>query len=313
MTRHVLRWGQSAHETDADLAGEAEAAARVGATWSCHPHRDPPALRDVWAVVVNSGVRVTATELRDLAGRFLLTTTSGFDHIDLEAARACGVTVARCPEARGAAVAEFTLGATISAIRRLDDVWGPAAEGRWARGELPAIGPCTLDGARVVVVGAAGVIGARVRRLFEAFGATVLPVDPRLPAGLDLDEVLGDADVVSLHCDLNPSTRALFDADRLARLSPRTILLNTARGESLDVAAAVGAVADGRLGALICDVFPTEPYPALSAATHPRIRFSPHGAGYTRALGGRVAIEVGRALDAWATGREVPYTLVNGR
>lgn len=312
MEKVVLRWGRSAHETDDDLAAEAAVAAHIGATWRHQGAGHRPDLRDVWALVVNSGVRVGAEQLAALAGRRVLTTTSGFDHLDLEAARAFGVTVARCPEARADAVAEFTLGCLIEAFRHLGRLWARADAGVWARAELPMIAPNTLRDARVVVVGAAGEIGGRVVRLLDAVGARVVRVDPRDPRAASLDEALAGARAVTLHCDLNPTSRGMFHAGRIAALPAGCVLVNTARGELVDPTAAAAACRTGHLGGWVSDVFPVEPPSALAEWVAPNTRLSPHGAGYTLDLGRRVADEVGRALRAWSAGAQAPHTLVSG-
>jgi phosphoglycerate dehydrogenase-like enzyme len=86
------------------------------------------------------------------------------------------------------------------------------------------------------------------------------------------------------------------------------IVVNTARGDVLDVDAAVARVASGRLGGLSVDVFPEEPWPALARhAAIPGVRLTPHASGYTEDLGRKVAEGVVATVGAWATQRAVPY------
>jgi phosphoglycerate dehydrogenase-like enzyme len=311
MTGTVLRWGQSAYETDADLDLERDAAVALGLTWAREPESAvPPDLAGVDVLVVTSRVRVDAAALARFTGSLVLTTTSGWDHVDLVAARARGVTVARCPEARRDAVAEHTIGALVTLLRRQPALDAAARAGRWARGELPALAPLGLSGAVVQVVGV-GVIGRRVAALLSAHGATVLGTDPAgVKVGLPvaLEEGLGICDAVTLHCGLGPGTANLLSADRLALLRPTAVVVNTARGRVLDVDAAVAAVRDGRLRGLAVDVFPEEPWPGLAAAAAVEgVIATPHASGYTQGLGRRVAREVAAALAAWAAGGEVPH------
>ena len=86
------------------------------------------------------------------------------------------------------------------------------------------------------------------------------------------------------------------------------MLVNTARGDILDVGAAERAVVEGRLRGLSVDVFPEEPYGGL-AASHPAVRFTPHSAGYVHDLGHRVAQEVNRTLSAWLASGEMPHVI----
>lgn len=306
----VVRWGRSAYETPEDLARERAAAEALGWTWSLHPDRAaPPDLSRTRVLVVTSGVRVTEAVLARFGGDLVLTTTSGHDHVDVEAARARGVLVGRTPEARRDAVVEHAVVGASWLARRWDALVGASRGGRWARAELPALAPRGLAGATVGVVGH-GVIGRAAVRAFAALGARCLVVDP-FATGVEtspLEDVLPRADVLTLHCALTPSSRGLVGSGALGRLPAHAIVVNTARGPVLDVEAAVARVVDGRLGGLVCDVFPEEPYPSLArGAAHPGVLFTPHSAGFTRDLGAKVAAGVAASLAAHARGEEVPH------
>ena len=306
---NVLRWGQSAYETDADLAMERAAALALGWSWSVHPDpRSTPDLDGVDLLVVTSKVKVDATVL-DRVPR-VLTTTSGYDHIDLQAAHARGVAVGRCPLARRDAVVEHALGAMLALGKAWPTQLQRAHDGDWCRAELPALAPLGLRGSTVLVVGL-GVIGRKMAHVLSALDAHVLGVDPRgVPEGVepvDLATGLGRCDVVTVHCSLTPTSRGILDASALNRLQPHAVVVNTERGDSLDVHAAVERVRDGRLRALAVDVFPTEPWPALAEQSAPNVWFTPHGAGYAPDLGRRVADEVGSAYAALATGAPFPH------
>lgn len=306
----VIRWGQSAYETDADLALERAAAAALGLSFEVVPETESPELAGARALVVTSRVRVDAALIARFEGELVLTTTSGFEHVDVEACRRRRIAVARCPEARRDAVVEQALAQGMALMRRLPALERAAGHGRWARGELPALAPIGLAGATVAILGL-GVIGRRTAELCRALGARVLGVDPRGgPPGLTtcgLDTALEHADLLTVHCSLTPSSRGLLDAAALDRLRPEAVVVNTARGEVLDVEAAVARVADGRLRGLAVDVFPVEPYPALArGAAVPGVAFTPHSAGFTRDLGARVAREVAANLGAWRRGDALP-------
>ncbi|MBN2800729.1 MAG: hydroxyacid dehydrogenase [Deltaproteobacteria bacterium] len=308
--RAVIRWGRSAYETDYALQLEREAAERLGLEWRLCPSLVPPdALERAGALVVTSGVRVDAGALRRFAGDLVITTTSGFDHVDLTAAEAGGIAVLRLPQARRDAVAEHALACLLHLSRRLGPQLEASRHGAWARGALPAMSPRSVRGSEVLVVGL-GVIGRRVAALLQAMGAHVLGVDPGgVPTGVEevaLADGLRRCDAVTLHCDLNPSSEGLLHRGALALLRPHAIVVNTARGALLDVEEAVRAVTEGRLGGLAVDVFPSEPWPAL-AVDHPAVLFTPHAAGYTEELGARVAEGVEGALRAWVEGAPLPH------
>lgn len=310
----VLRWGQSAYETDADLALERAAAEELGLAWAAAPESvEPPDLGGVGALVVTSRVRVDAELLARFGGSLVLTTTSGWDHVDVAAARARGVTVARCPLARRDAVAEQAVAALTLLLHRQPALLEAARAGRWARGDLPALDPLLVADATVAVVGL-GVIGRRVAEILRVLGATVLGTDPvGVPDGVvsvGLEAALAGADAVTLHCALTPATRGMLSAERIAAMRPGAVLVNTARGRLIDADAAVAAVRAGHLRGLYLDVFPQEPWPGLAeAAAVPGVWLAPHAAGYGRGLGAKIAAEVGATLAAWVEGRPVPHAV----
>jgi phosphoglycerate dehydrogenase-like enzyme len=308
----VVRWGRSAYETDTDLALERDAARDVGLGYRSFPDSPvAPDLTDAVVLVVTSRVRVDAATFARFPGSLVITTTSGWDHVDLQSAAARGITVARCPLARRDPVAEQTIGALVHLLRRVPALVTAAREGRWARGELRELAPAGLRGAVVHVVGL-GVIGRRVAELLGSFGAEVIGTDPagvpEVARAVELEEGLAACDAVTLHCSLNPGTVGLLSAERLALLRSHAVVVNTARGRMLDVDAAVRAVRDGKLRGLYVDVFPDEPWRGMATgAAVEGVMLSPHSAGYVTGLGARIAEEVGTALRAWAAGAPIPH------
>lgn len=311
----AIRWGRSAYETDAALALEAEGLRALGLRWSLHTG-ELPELQGARVLVVTSKVRLDRTALRRFPAslELVLTTTSGVDHIDLEACARSGLRVGRLPLARRDAVVEHVLAELLHHLRRLAPLQVAARRGEWARGRLPELAPVAIAGSTVAVVGL-GVIGKRLAELLQAMGAEVLGVDPwRAVAGIEkveLDEALARARAVSLNCSLTPSSRGLFDRRRLRRLQPGAVLVNTARGELLDVAAAVELVRSGRLGGLSVDVFPEEPWSQLAQhSAVPGVRLSPHASGYTAGLGEAVARGVVESVRCWLRAGRLPHQVL---
>ncbi len=311
----VLRWGQSAYETDADLALERDAAHALGWSWSAHPDpRSVPDLRSTDILVVTSKVRLAATSIDGTPVHTVLTTTSGTDHLDVTGLAARGIAVGRCPLARRDAVVEHALAAILALGKAWPAQLEAARRGRWCRSALPSLAPLGLADRPILVVGL-GVIGTRMAEVLHALGARVLGVDPRgVPDGVDavdLETGLARCAAVTLHCSLNPSTVDLLDARRLALLQPEAVVVNTARGRSLDVSAAVDAVVAGRLRGVAVDVFPQEPWPHLAHhGAHPAVWLTPHGAGYRPDLGARIAREVANALHCIDAGRPLPHPVL---
>jgi D-3-phosphoglycerate dehydrogenase len=126
------------------------------------------------------------------------------------------------------------------------------------------------------------------------------------PAGIR--ELLGACRVVSLHCRLDPGGPAVIGGEELAAARPDLLLVNTARGGVLDLAAAEAALAEARLGGLAVDVFPVEPWPHMARlAAHPRVLLTPHAAGFFGGLAAAIGQELDQALRAWLAGAPVPH------
>jgi len=308
--RSVLRWGRSAYETDTDMAREESVARSLGLGWALRPRVDLMPSERADALVVTSKVSVTGDVLDVVRPSVVITTTSGYEHLDLQAHRDRGVPALRCPLARRDAVVEHTLEALIRLMRRLPEQEQPAHEGRWARKDLPALAPRGLAGSTIGVVGL-GVIGSRVVELLTALGASVIGIDPSVSLdGIEmasLEQALPRLDALTLHASLPDSARGLVGAEQLRALPAGAIVVNTARGDLLDPIAAAELVQDGHLGGLACDVFPQEPWPHLKAYAAPNLLLTPHASGFTHDLGRRVARDVQAALTAWVEERELPW------
>lgn len=209
----------------------------------------------------------------------------GVNTIDLVAARARGIAVCNQPGVNGVAAAEHTIALLLAALRRLPEYHDAMRAGRGWQVD-PLVGEtCGEVAGRTVGLVGYGSIARRVERVLLALDATVLHTtltDDGTPTWRPLDELLAASDVVSLHVPLTPDTTGLLNADRLARLRPGTVLVNTARGGLVDQPALVEALRTGRLAAAGLDVFADEPTqpddPILSC---PRVVLTPHVAWLT--------------------------------
>lgn len=201
---------------------------------------------------------------------------AGVDHIDVEAAVARGLIVTNTPGVLTEDTADLAMSLILAVSRRI--VEGAAV---MARGEFQGWTPTwmcgrKLWGKRLGIVGM-GRIGQALARRARAFGLQVhyhnrkrvsAAVEEELSATWwdDLDQMLSRMDVISLNCPATRETHHLISAERLARLQPHAILINTARGELIDEAALAAAVAAGRLSGVGLDVFEHEP------EVHPGLR-----------------------------------------
>lgn len=194
----------------------------------------------------------------------------GVDNLDLAAARELGIVVARTTGSNAKAVAEFTLGLTLSVLRQIAFAHMELKNGVWRGGRMPR-DSFLLSGKTVGIVGF-GAIGQTYAGLLAGFGCEVMYVKRTpLPAADEtrlgarratLDEVLERADVVSLHCPLTPETAGIIDLAALKRMKRTAVLINVARGGIVvedDLAAALG---EGLIHGAASDVFDVEPVPA---------------------------------------------------
>jgi D-lactate dehydrogenase len=206
--------------------------------------------------------RAALEALHALGVRLVLLRSAGFNHVDLAAAAALGLAVARVPEYSPHAVAEHTVALTLTLNRKIHRAHARVREGNFA---LEGLLGFDLHGSTVGVVGT-GKIGGRFARIMSAFGCRILACDPQRDAEIDalgaeyvaLPELLSASDIVSLHCPLTPSTRHLIDARALARMKPGAMLVNTSRGAVLDTRAVIASLKRGHLGGLGLDVYEEE-------------------------------------------------------
>jgi D-3-phosphoglycerate dehydrogenase len=246
--------------------------------------------------------------------RFIQKLGAGTDSIDTAYCTEAGIAVARLQAGNAIPVAEHTLLLMLAACRHLPRLDARTRAGGWdkeaVRGENRH-----LYGKTVGIVGF-GAIGQRVARLLAGFDARLVYHDPRRLAPdaeaargvlyLELDTLLQEADVVSLHLPLLPETRNLLSAERIALMKPGAILVNAARGGIVDEAALAEALRSGHLHGAGIDAFGTEPpvgNPLLDIGT---TVVTPHCAGATidnfasvaeRAVANACAFLAGEALD----------------
>ena len=191
----------------------------------------------------------------------------GYDGIDLEAASRHGVRVLRTTGSNAVAVAETTLGLILAVNRNLVRGHVGIGSGEWLKGAL-APSSMRLSGRTVGIVGM-GYIGKALVSLLRGLGCTVLytkrsplPTQEEAELGIrfaTLPDLLAAADVVTLNCELNASTRNLIGRDELALMKPDAILINAARGGVLDEQALADAIRGNRLRGAGIDVFAAEP------------------------------------------------------
>jgi phosphoglycerate dehydrogenase-like enzyme len=273
---------------------------------------DPGGLAEVRVLLaVRERTRIDAALLDRLPRLELVLQTGGHAyHVDQEAATGRGIVVvlSRRATMASAAVPELTFGLMLAVLRRIHPLAGELAAGAW-----PAAMGGTLAGRTLGILGL-GRHGRPVARIAAAFGMGVLawdrdpgrayPDDEPVTERLPLDDLLERSDVVSVHLRLSPESTGLLDRERLARLRPGAILVNTARGAIVDEEALLEALGAGRLAGAGLDVFATEPLPAdHPLRTAPNVVLTPHIGWKVEEVFAEWVEIAAEQLAAWLDGR----------
>jgi D-3-phosphoglycerate dehydrogenase len=242
----------------------------------------PVAILHRQGIINDTVMAAAAPELRVLARH-----GAGIDGIDIPAARARGLTVTRAAGANSRSVAEHAMALMLFMLKDLPSVVSGMREGLW---EKTSRMTRDIDGMTLGLVGY-GAIGSKVARYADAFGMRVVAYDRYLPGDTlpgpgervaALPDLLRQAEVLSLHCPLEPETRGLIGAAELAQLPKGAILVHTARGGIVDQNALLSALDSGHVSWAGVDVFVKEPLENDSPfRTHPRIVPTPHLAANT--------------------------------
>jgi phosphoglycerate dehydrogenase-like enzyme len=217
--------------------------------------------------------------------------SAGYDRVNIAAARAARIPVCTNGGANSVAVAEHTIMLMLAVYRKLVAYHQNVAAGRWHQGIPRVVDIYELEGKTVGLVGL-GNIGQQVARRLRAFDATVIYYDAvrRAPEEdtrlgvryVPFETLLETADVVSLHVPLNDVTRGMIDAAALARMKPKSVLINTCRGEVVQEEALIEALREGRILGAGLDTQAQEPAdPKNPLLTLPNVTLTPHSAGPT--------------------------------
>jgi phosphoglycerate dehydrogenase-like enzyme len=216
---------------------------------------------------------------------------TGTDNIDLGAAARHGVTVTNTPGVAAISIAEHSLMLALAVARRVVTLHGQVVSGAWPRGQS-----VQLQGKTLGIIGL-GAIGRQFARLGKAVGMNVIAwtmhPDPSLGFQLvELNELLRQSDVISLHLRLSSDTEGFLGRRQFKLMKPTAILINTARGPIVDEAVLVDALRSGRLAGAGLDVFDVEPLPKGHPLTQlENVVLTPHCAGVTPEV-----LEAGLAL-----------------
>jgi len=268
-------------------------------------------LQDADALIVRSQTQVDAALIADAPRlRVIGRAGIGIDNVDVEVASRRGIVVVNAPTSVVVAAAEHTVALILSLCRRIPQAHQSLTAGLWERSRFVGT---ELRGKTVGVIGL-GNIGAEVARRLAAFDVRLVGYDPfvspeyaaRLGIELfDLDPLLEQADIVTIHVPLTAGTRHLIDAARLTRFKSGARLINCARGEIVDEHAVADALANGQLAGVALDVFASEPPDRSSLMESDRAVLTPHLGASTEEAQVAAAVEIAESVLALLNGQPV--------
>jgi D-3-phosphoglycerate dehydrogenase len=244
---------------------------------------------DIKALIVRNQTQVTA-ELFAAAPNLKVVGRAGvgLDNVDVAAATKAGVLIACTPDQNAISVAELAMGMMLALARHIPAANADTKEGNWDR---PKFMGTELYGKTFAIVGA-GKIGILTARRAQAFGMKIVAYDPYLSPDnvlladlgaklLNIDDLLAQADVISCHLPATPATEKFFNAEKLSKMKPTALFINTSRGEVVDEAALAAALGSKKLAGAALDVRAKEPPVAGELEKLDNLIVTPHTAALT--------------------------------
>jgi glyoxylate reductase len=247
---------------------------------------------------------------------------AGVDHIDLAAARARKIVVTNTPSVFTDDTADMTMALIISVPRRLSEGSRMLIEGQWAGWGPSNFLGSSLGGKRLAIVGM-GRIGQAVAHRARGFGLEVVYHNRhRLPPAIenmlgaryepDLDTLIAEADILTLHCPASSGTHHLLDAARIASMKPTACVINTARGDIIDEEALITALEHGRLAGAGLDVYAREPLVDPRLLELPNVILIPHLGSATTEGRGAAGQRLIANVRFWIDGHRPPDQVLEG-
>ena len=271
-----------------------------------------PAIADVDAILVRSATKVDAEALAAAKKlRVIARAGVGLDNVDVKAATQSGVMVVNAPTSNIVSAAELAVALMLAAARNVAPANAALKNGEWKRSKYTGI---ELYEKTVGIVGL-GRIGVLVAQRLSAFGMKVIAYDPYVQAGraaqmgvklVSLDELLAESDFISVHLPKTPETLGLIGEEQLAKVKPRLVLVNAARGGIVDEQALYNAIKEGRVAGAGLDVFAKEPCTDSPLFEFENVVATPHLGASTDEAQEKAGIAVARSVRLALSGELVP-------
>ena len=220
-------------------------------------------------VLITNKTLITAENMADLPElKYIGVLATGYNVVDIDAAKARGIVVTNIPAYSTASVAQMVFAHILNITQRVGYYADENKQGRWTKNADFCYWDTQLvelQGKKMGIVGF-GNIGQATARIAQAFGMEVCVYSSKpqfvLPSGIkkmDLDELFAECDVISLHCPLTPDTKEMVNAERLSKMKSNAILINTGRGPLINEQDLANALNEGRIAAAGLDVLSVEP------------------------------------------------------
>ncbi len=267
------------------------------------------------ALIIRSETKVTAAVIE--AGRDLVVVGRagiGLDNVDVPAATRRGVMVVNAPRSNILSAAEHTMALLLAQARNIPQAHAALVAGRWERSRWEGV---EVHGKTLGIVGL-GRVGALVAQRAHAFGMRLVAFDPYVAPerakqmGVELmalEDVVRQADFLTIHLPKTPETIGLIGSDLLAAAKPGLRIVNTARGGIVDEAALAAAVASGAVAGAALDVFSAEPTTVSPLFSLPSVVVTPHLGASTKEAQDKAGVSIAEQVELALAGEFVPFAV----
>ncbi len=271
-----------------------------------------PALADADAVIVRSATQIDAEAIA-VARRLRVVARAGvgLDNVDVDAATKAGVMVVNAPASNIVSAAEHAVALLLALARNIPQAMTSLKDGKWKRSAYTGV---ELQDKVVGILGL-GRIGALVAERLSSFGMSVIAYDPYVPAArstqlgvrlVALDELLAEADFISVHLPKNAETTGLIGDRELHLVKPAVRIVNAARGGIVDEVALASALREGRVAGAALDVYSTEPCTDSPLFAFDNVVVTPHLGASTVEAQEKAGTQVARSVRLALAGEFVP-------
>jgi len=267
------------------------------------------------ALIVRSATKVTAEVLAAADALVVVGRAGvGVDNVDVAEATRRGVMVVNAPQSNTLSAAEHTMALLLSMARNVPQADAALKQGRWEKAKWQGV---ELSGKTLGLLGL-GHIGTLVAQRAYSFGMRLVAWDPWLSAErarslgvelLELDELVAEADFITVHLRKTPDSVGLVGKDLLAKAKPGVRIINAARGGIVDEAAIAEALASGQVGGAALDVFAEEPTTESPVFEFPNVVVTPHLAGSTSEAQDKAGITIAEQVNLALAGDFVPFAV----